>query len=253
MRSPLQPPGSARRPVRGFPILRAARLDDLRPGSQATQRRDHQAENRAAVQARCSRFARMVDVMGFQPEHAAGVAALCRALGWPTYSDADVAARGCSAPGVATVVAIDGGVLVGFAQVLYGRRSGGLPVASWRHRHPPPTRYRTETGDRAVPCHRCLAHGPGHRRSRRLLPVLPAPGMERLPSLPPGQLRGERSSGIRRGQRSSTYRLSVVGVPSARVSVVDGKSRTYLKPDFCATRTDAEFSGSARMAARAPM
>ncbi|MBA3308585.1 MAG: GNAT family N-acetyltransferase [Nocardioidaceae bacterium] len=58
----------------------------------------------------------MVVVMEFKPEHAAGVAALCRALGWPTYSDADVAARGGSAPGVCTVVAIDGGELVGFAQ-----------------------------------------------------------------------------------------------------------------------------------------
>ncbi|MGI8577719.1 MAG: GNAT family N-acetyltransferase [Nocardioidaceae bacterium] len=58
----------------------------------------------------------MVVAMEFKPEHAAGVAALCRALGWPTYSDADVAACGCSAPGVCTVVAIEGGILVGFAQ-----------------------------------------------------------------------------------------------------------------------------------------
>lgn len=61
-------------------------------------------------------------IVPFALEHAAGVAAVCRELGWPSYSDMEVAARGCSAPGVSTVVAVaddvaDGGV-VGFAQVL---------------------------------------------------------------------------------------------------------------------------------------
>lgn len=37
------------------------------------------------------------------------------------------------------------------------------------------------------------------------------------------------------------------------MSVVDVKSRTYLKPDFSATRTDAAFSGSTLIATRVPI
>ncbi|MFT4235663.1 MAG: hypothetical protein QM607_11780 [Microbacterium sp.] len=29
-----------------------------------------------------------------------GVASVCRELGWPTYSDPEIARRGCAAPGV---------------------------------------------------------------------------------------------------------------------------------------------------------
>ena len=50
-------------------------------------------------------------------------------------------------------------------------------------------------------------------------------------------------------ERSRRYRLSVFGVPSACVSLDDGKSPMYLKPDFSATRIDLKFSGSTRMAA----
>ena len=49
----------------------------------------------------------MVTIGRFQTADAAGVARLCQHLGWPTYSDPTVAARGCVAPGVHTVVARD--------------------------------------------------------------------------------------------------------------------------------------------------
>jgi len=48
----------------------------------------------------------------------AGVSAVCRSLGWDSYADEDVCRRGCQAPGVSTFVAIAGGAVVGFAQVL---------------------------------------------------------------------------------------------------------------------------------------
>lgn len=50
--------------------------------------------------------------------HVEGVEAVCRALGWPSYSDPAIVARGYAAPGVTTVVARGEpeGVL-GFAQV----------------------------------------------------------------------------------------------------------------------------------------
>src|SRR5690349_4822668 len=60
----------------------------------------------------------MVTIGRFQTADAAGVARLCQHLGWPTYSDPTVAARGCVAPGVHTVVARDADEVVGFAQAL---------------------------------------------------------------------------------------------------------------------------------------
>lgn len=57
-------------------------------------------------------------IVPFEPQHAVGVAAVCRELGWPSYADPEVAARGCSAPGVSTFVAVADDVVIGFAQVL---------------------------------------------------------------------------------------------------------------------------------------
>ncbi|MBO0812428.1 MAG: GNAT family N-acetyltransferase, partial [Microlunatus sp.] len=57
-------------------------------------------------------------VLPFEPEHVPGIAAVCGELGWPSYADPAVAARGCPAPGVSTFVAVADGTVVGFAQVL---------------------------------------------------------------------------------------------------------------------------------------
>lgn len=57
-------------------------------------------------------------IVPFEPRFAEGVAAVCRELDWPSYSDASVAARGCSAPGVKAFVAVTDGGVIGFAQVL---------------------------------------------------------------------------------------------------------------------------------------
>ncbi|RKT79336.1 hypothetical protein DFJ68_2803 [Terracoccus luteus] len=57
-------------------------------------------------------------VVPFTDAHADGVAAVCAELGWPTYSDPDVARLGCGAPGVSTSVALDSdGAVVGFAHL----------------------------------------------------------------------------------------------------------------------------------------
>ncbi|GAB3927833.1 hypothetical protein GCM10011575_10890 [Microlunatus endophyticus] len=61
---------------------------------------------------------REVQIIPFGPGLAEGVAAACSELGWPSYADPDVAARGCSAPGVTTRVALADQAVVGFAQVL---------------------------------------------------------------------------------------------------------------------------------------
>ncbi|HEY9293415.1 MAG TPA: GNAT family N-acetyltransferase [Microlunatus sp.] len=57
-------------------------------------------------------------IVPFEPRFADGVAAVCRDLGWPSYADASVAARGCAAPGVRAFVAVADGTVIGFAQVL---------------------------------------------------------------------------------------------------------------------------------------
>ena len=56
----------------------------------------------------------------FLPEHAPGISALCQGEGWKSYADPAVAAIGCAAPGVTTLVAINRatGTVAGFAQVL---------------------------------------------------------------------------------------------------------------------------------------
>ncbi len=46
-----------------------------------------------------------------------GIIALCAAEGWPSYTaDRDMTWRALTAPGVCTVVAVDGGEVMGFAQ-----------------------------------------------------------------------------------------------------------------------------------------
>lgn len=51
--------------------------------------------------------------------HVDGVVAVCQSLGWPSYSDPVVVARGCGGPGVTTTVALESrGGVVGFAQVV---------------------------------------------------------------------------------------------------------------------------------------
>lgn len=61
-----------------------------------------------------------VTVENFEEADALGVAALCHGEGWQTYADAAVAAQGCAAPGVTTVVARNSltRTVAGFAQVL---------------------------------------------------------------------------------------------------------------------------------------
>lgn len=54
-----------------------------------------------------------------EPTHVDGVTAVCRSLGWLSYSDPVVVGRGCGGPGVTTVVALaDDEAIIGFAQVL---------------------------------------------------------------------------------------------------------------------------------------
>jgi len=60
-----------------------------------------------------------VDFLGFSEEHLAGVVRLCEAEGWPSFpADPARALRALTAPGVVSVVAVDGGEVVGFAQLL---------------------------------------------------------------------------------------------------------------------------------------
>jgi ribosomal protein S18 acetylase RimI-like enzyme len=60
-----------------------------------------------------------VDYVAFGEEHLQGVIRLCEAEGWPSLpADPARAVRALTAPGVITVVAIDDGEVVGFAQML---------------------------------------------------------------------------------------------------------------------------------------
>ena len=60
-----------------------------------------------------------MSIQNYETAHSVGIAALCRELEWPTYSDAEVVERGCSAPGVIVRVALDGnGGVIGFAQAM---------------------------------------------------------------------------------------------------------------------------------------
>ena len=61
----------------------------------------------------------MAEIRLFQPADLDGIIALCAAEGWPSFpEDPARAQRALTAPGVTTVVAIDGGAVVGFAQLL---------------------------------------------------------------------------------------------------------------------------------------
>ena len=60
-----------------------------------------------------------LDVRRFQAGDLDGVIALCAAEGWPSFpEDPARALRALTAPGVTTVVAADGGLVAGFAQLL---------------------------------------------------------------------------------------------------------------------------------------
>lgn len=60
----------------------------------------------------------MPEFNAFTSEHLDGVLRLCSAEGWPSFpEDPARAARVLTAPGVTTVVAVDGDEVVGFAQV----------------------------------------------------------------------------------------------------------------------------------------
>ncbi|HEY1752875.1 MAG TPA: GNAT family N-acetyltransferase [Caulobacteraceae bacterium] len=61
----------------------------------------------------------MTEVRRFRPEDLDGVIGLCAAEGWPSFpEDPARALRALTAPGVTTVVAADGEVVAGFAQLL---------------------------------------------------------------------------------------------------------------------------------------
>ena len=60
-----------------------------------------------------------MDIVPFAPGHLEGVLGLCRAEGWTSLpEDPERARRALTAPGAITVVAVDGGEVVGFAQAL---------------------------------------------------------------------------------------------------------------------------------------
>jgi len=60
----------------------------------------------------------MVTLVPYEHSHLDGVIDLCRAEGWPSFpEDPERAHRALTAPGVITVVALDGDRVVGFAQM----------------------------------------------------------------------------------------------------------------------------------------
>ena len=61
----------------------------------------------------------MAEIRPFAAPDLDGVVALCAAEGWPSFpEDPARALRALTAPGVTTVVAVDDGVVAGFAQLL---------------------------------------------------------------------------------------------------------------------------------------
>jgi len=61
----------------------------------------------------------MPEIRSFSAADLGGVVALCAAEGWPSFpEDPPRALRALTAPGVTTVVAVDGEAIVGFAQLL---------------------------------------------------------------------------------------------------------------------------------------
>lgn len=60
-----------------------------------------------------------MDCVAFGEEHLSAVLRLCEAEGWPSFpTDPARAVRALTAPGVVTVVAVEDGEVVGFAQML---------------------------------------------------------------------------------------------------------------------------------------
>ncbi len=60
-----------------------------------------------------------MDCVAFEPEHLGGVLRLCEAEGWRSLPEGpDRALRALTAPGVVAVVAVEGGEVIGFAQML---------------------------------------------------------------------------------------------------------------------------------------
>ena len=60
-----------------------------------------------------------MDYVAFSDEHLPGIIRLCEAEGWPSFpADPARAVRALTAPGVITVVALENGEVVGFAQML---------------------------------------------------------------------------------------------------------------------------------------
>lgn len=58
------------------------------------------------------------DIRPFRPGHAEAVSALCLAEGWGSWEDPQRVARALTAPGVTTLVAVQGDEVVGAIEVL---------------------------------------------------------------------------------------------------------------------------------------
>jgi ribosomal protein S18 acetylase RimI-like enzyme len=59
-----------------------------------------------------------VEIIPFEEGHAVGVARLCATVQWPSLRDPEVVLAVCTAPGSSAYVAIEDGVVVGWAQAL---------------------------------------------------------------------------------------------------------------------------------------
>lgn len=59
-----------------------------------------------------------VEIVPFEPAHAAGVADLCREIGWPSLKEEETVLAVCAAPGSTAYVALDDDTVVGWAQAL---------------------------------------------------------------------------------------------------------------------------------------
>lgn len=60
----------------------------------------------------------MTEYRAISVDHVAGVMQICRVEGWPSFAeDGDKTWRALTAPGVTTVVALEDGVVLGFAQM----------------------------------------------------------------------------------------------------------------------------------------
>lgn len=60
-----------------------------------------------------------MDYVAFSEEHMPGILRICEAEGWPSFpADPQRAVRALTAPGVLSMVAVEDGEVVGFAQML---------------------------------------------------------------------------------------------------------------------------------------